>query len=299
MRFHRLYARILARLREERRLAVALALGNIALAVAQFAEPLLLGRIVDRLSRAQSLAVAPKWADLALLLAAWVGFGLFTILAGVLVALHADRLAHRRRLAVMSAYFDHVLHLPAGFHDDVHSGRLLKIMLEGSSDGGLWLSFFRENCASFVAIFVLLPLSLIINARLAALLIGLVALFAVLTIFVLRRTEGMQARVEVSIPTSPNAPPMLGNVPVIQSFARAEAESRALARDHRRAARAQMPVLSWWALAAVATRASATLTLLSIFLLGAALYLHGLATIGEIVMFMNFAIMLIAGSIRW
>ena len=55
-----------------------------------------------------------------------------------------------------------------------------------------------------------------------------------------------------------------------------------------------MPVLSWWAIAAVATRASATLTLLSIFLLGAWLNLKGLATVGEIVTFMNFATMLIA-----
>jgi ATP-binding cassette subfamily B protein len=56
---------------------------------------------------------------------------------------------------------------------------------------------------------------------------------------------------------------------------------------------AQMPVLSWWALAAVATRASATITLVGIFLLGTWLHLQGLATIGEIVMFMSFATMLI------
>jgi ATP-binding cassette subfamily B protein len=57
---------------------------------------------------------------------------------------------------------------------------------------------------------------------------------------------------------------------------------------------AQMPVLSWWALAAVATRAASTLTLLSIFVIGVWLHLQALATIGEIVTFMNFATMLIA-----
>ena len=54
-----------------------------------------------------------------------------------------------------------------------------------------------------------------------------------------------------------------------------------------------MPVLSWWALVAVASRASATLTILSIFLLGAWLHLHGMASIGEIVTFTSFATMLI------
>ena len=43
----------------------------------------------------------------------------------------------------------------------------------------------------------------------------------------------------------------------------------------------------------MATRASATLTLVSIFLLGTSLHLRGLASIGEIVTFTNFATMLI------
>ncbi len=41
-----------------------------------------------------------------------VAFGLFNIVAGVLVSLHADRLAHRRRLGVLTEYFEHVLQLP-------------------------------------------------------------------------------------------------------------------------------------------------------------------------------------------
>jgi ATP-binding cassette subfamily B protein len=105
----------------------------------------------------------------------------------------------------------------------------------------------------------------------------------------------MQRRVEgFNTDLAERASDALGNVPVIQSFTRLEAESRALREIIDALLAAQMPVLSWWAVAAVATRASATLTLLSIFLLGTALYLHDLATIGQIVTFMNFAIMLIA-----
>jgi ATP-binding cassette subfamily B protein len=57
---------------------------------------------------------------------------------------------------------------------------------------------------------------------------------------------------------------------------------------------AQMPVLSWWAVATVVTRASATLSILAIFILGTVLHFHKLASIGEIVTFINFATMLIA-----
>ena len=47
-----LYLRVLGALRAEARLALALVLANAALAGAQFVEPILFGRIVDRLSRA-------------------------------------------------------------------------------------------------------------------------------------------------------------------------------------------------------------------------------------------------------
>src|SRR5689334_7526057 len=129
MNFLRLYARVLGLLGPEARLGWVLAGANIALAAAQFAEPVLFGRIVDTLVRAQAASVLPTFADLTPLLAAWVGFGLFTIGCSVLVALHADRLAHRRKQAVLTSYFEHLLQLPLSFHGGTHSGRLLKVML--------------------------------------------------------------------------------------------------------------------------------------------------------------------------
>ncbi|WP_036259005.1 glucan ABC transporter ATP-binding protein/ permease [Methylocapsa aurea] len=290
------YLRVLGQLGGQKRLAIVLALANLALATAQFAEPVLFGRIIDRLTSAATATKALSFQDLLPLLAAWVGFGLFSIPAGVLVALNADRLAHRRRLAVMALYFEHVLHLPLSFHSSAHSGRLLKVMLEGANGmAGLWLSFFRENCASLAALLILLPLSLALNWRLGALLIALVCVFGFLTAFVLRRTESMQQSVERhNSSLAEHASDALGNVPVIQSFTRIDLEAHTLRLIIDRVLAAQMPVLSWWALAAVGARASATLTLLAIFLLGTWLNLQGLATIGEIVTFMNFATMLIA-----
>ena len=49
----------------------------------------------------------------------------------MLVALHADRLSHRRRQGVTTMYFEHVLQLPQSFHGGTHSGRLMKVMLTG------------------------------------------------------------------------------------------------------------------------------------------------------------------------
>ena len=290
-----LYVRVLRQLGPETRLALVLVIANLCLAGAQFAEPILFGRIIDLLTRAKVEARALGWGELLNLLSAWVGFGLFTILAAVLVALHADRLSHRRRLAVMADYFEHVLHLPMGFHSTVHSGRLLKTMLDGTSGmASLWLNFFRENCASFVALFIMLPLTLLLNWRLGALLIILVILFGLMTTYVLRKTEGEQGKVErYHADLAERASDALGNVPVIQSFTRIDAELSAMKQISTTLLNAQIPVLSWWALATVATRASSTLTLTAIFLLGTWLHMQDLATIGEIVTFMNFATLLI------
>jgi glucan exporter ATP-binding protein len=294
MTLSQIYLRVLSRLRPDKRVAGMLVGANVALAVAAFAEPILFGRIIDRLSRADA-GDAGLLASIAPLLIAWVGFGLFTIVAGVLIALHADKLAHRRRLGVMADYFEHVIGLPVAFHTRTHSGRVLKVMLEGASSMFmLWLGFFRDHLSALVALTVLLPLTLCLNWRLGLLLLVLVIVFTLMTALVLRKTEKLQGAVErhhsnLAEFTSDS----LGNVPVVQSFTRIEAEARAIRAIMTELLRAQTPVLSWWALASVATRASATLTVTAIVLFGAYLFTLGQATIGEIVTFMSLATMLV------
>src|ERR671920_632213 len=255
----RLYSRVLGQLGSDLRMGAFLAAANVALAIAAFAEPILFGRIIDVLTRSPQAGAAPiTFGTLTPLLLAWVGFGLFSIGAGVLVALYADRLSHRRRLAVVANYFEHVLELPLAFHTSTHSGRVLKVMLEGSGAmSWLWLGFFREHMSAIIALVVLLPLTVFLNWRLGLLLDA------------------------------------LGNVPVIQSFTRIEAETRSLRTIIHQLLQAQNPVLAWWALASVASRASATITVTAIFLTGTWLHLAGLASIGEIVTFMSMATMLI------
>ncbi len=295
MNFVKLYSRVLGLLGSEARLGWLLALANVALAAAQFAEPVLFGRIIDALVRAQAAATSPSFAELTPLLGAWIGFGLFTIACSVLVALHADRLAHRRRQAVLASYFEHVLQLPLSFHGSTHSGRLMKVMLSGvDALWGLWLSFFREHCAAFVALFVLLPLSLFVNWRLASLLVILCVVFTALTALVIRKTEKLQSQVESHYTAlAERASDALSNIALVQGFARIEAEVLSLRGVVDRLLAVQMPVLSWWAIIAVLTRSATTLTMLSIFVLGIYLNTQGSATIGQIVTFMNFAALLI------
>jgi len=284
----RLYTRVLELLGKEAKLGWLLAFANLLLACVQFAEPVLFGRIVDVLSGKPGTSPWP-------LLAAWAAFGLFTIAASAAVALHADRLAHRQRQAVLASYFEHILQLPITFHTGTHSGKLMKVMLSGTDAlWRLWLGFFREHFAAIMSVIVLLPLSLYINWRLAIILFVLCIVFTVLTTLVVRKTYGMQSEVEQHYSDlSARASDALGNVALVQSFVRIDAEVQELRHVADQLLAVQMPVLSWWALVAVITRASTTITVLLIFTVGIALHQSGLTTVGEIVMFVSFASMLI------
>ena len=75
MNLIRLYIRVLGLLGPDRRLGWILAVANVALAAAQFAEPVLFGKVIDTLTGAQARGQAPFWGDLLTLLGAWAVFG--------------------------------------------------------------------------------------------------------------------------------------------------------------------------------------------------------------------------------
>src|ERR1700730_13093898 len=188
----RLYTRVLELLGKEARLGWILAGANLLLAGAQIAEPVLCGRIGDVLSGKPSTGMFASSSPWPLLLA-WAAFGLFTIGCSAAVALHADKLAHRQRQAVLTSYFEHIMQLPLTFHTGTHSGRLMKVMLNGTDSlWRLWLGFFREHFAAIMSVVVLLPLSLYINWRLPILLVLVCVVVTGLKTLVVRKTHGIQ-----------------------------------------------------------------------------------------------------------
>lgn len=286
-----LYRRVLRQLGPDQRTGWGLAFTNVCLAIALFAEPILFGRVIDTLSKSTAESTAQLWDRVVPLLLAWTGFGLFTITAGALIALLSDRLAHRRRHAVLADYFEHVLHLPLSQHSRTHTGRAMKVMLQGTDTlWWLWLSFFRDNLAALVSLIVLIPVALYVNWHLAWVLIVLCVIFALLTHFILTRTQALQQQVESHhSDLAERASDTLGNVALVQSFARVQHEVDSLKGISQRVLSAQLPVLSWWAVMTMLTRTATTLTILCIVVLGAWLFTLNLITEGEIVTFIAFA----------
>jgi len=295
MEFLRIYARVLGLLRPERRLAVALAVGNLGIAALGFIEPILFGRVIDVLATSGERTPSANWALTIQLMGLWCAAGLIGIAASIMVALHADRLAHRRRLAAMALYFEHVLSLPASFHQREHSGRLLKVMLTGADHmSGLWLSFFREHLSTYLSVLALLPIALVMNWKMGLLLVALLIVFAVVNVYVVDKTYKAQHAVEdYNSELAARAGDALGNVMLVQSFVRLALEARELGAVIERLLTAQIPVLNLWAIVNVASRMASTITVIAVFVVGSYLHFKGEISLGEIVSFMGFATMLI------
>jgi glucan exporter ATP-binding protein len=284
----RVYLRAIALLAPERRLAFLLILANLALAGVYFLEPWLFGKVVDALAQNGH---AHAWRYIL----TWAGVGLGGVVAGVLVSLHADRLAHRRRLAAIADYFGHTIALPLAFHGEHHTGRLLRIMHGGSGNlFSLWLGFFRDHLVTVLSIVVMIPLALWMNWKLALLMVALTASFTIFNAIAMRRTNDAQMEVERKHhEISERVSDVLGNVSVVQAYTRIGSEIEDLQALAKRALDAQYPVLTGWAWLSVANRTASTLTVVAIFALGVALNDRGEASVGTIVSFVGFATMLI------
>jgi ATP-binding cassette subfamily B protein len=277
----RLYFRALGLLAPERMLAIVLALGNLLMAGVLF------GHVVDALSSGNGRA---PW-----LIGAWAAAGFVGVVIGVLVSLHADRMAHRRRWAAIRTFFEHAITLPLSFHSVHHTGKLMRVMHSGAESlFALWLGFFRDQLTTVLSLLVLLPVAFAMSWELALLMLVLLVCFATFNGIAIRRTRAAQTAVQQFYhDISTRADDVLGNVAVVQSFTRTQEESRGLREMMARALAAQYPVLNGWATLSVFTRAASTLTVVAIFTLGTALHAHGRISVGGIVSFVGFSLMLI------
>ncbi|MCB1510779.1 MAG: glucan ABC transporter ATP-binding protein/ permease [Hyphomicrobiaceae bacterium] len=280
------YRRVLSLLTTERSLALKLAGANAVIGLVQLAEPLLFGQVVDALARN-----LPAGRIIML----WAILGLFGILASVVVAVAADRLAHRQRLAAMARAFDHAITLPISYHADRGTGAVVRTIIAGASSlFGTWLTIMREQISALTTVIFLAPVAFWMEWRLALLLTALAGVYAFLNAFVVKRTSRGQEEVERHhVEVSGRVGDVISNVTIVQSYARLTREASALRSKMDHLLAAQYPVLTWWGVLTVLSRAAGTITMVAIFALGAYLAQSGQITVGEIVTFVGFASLLI------
>jgi glucan exporter ATP-binding protein len=281
-----IYKRALGLLEPEKSLAITLAMAGVVIAAIQLAEPVLFGRVVDALSTG---------GDAYTLIAIWAALGLFSILAGVVVATYADRLAHRQKLARLSEVFERAIELPQSYHAERGSGAVIRILLSGTSSlFWLWLGAMRDQLTALFGIILLIPTALSMDTRMAMILLAVAAAYTLINVFIMRKTASGQALVEnYETALSGRVVDVIGNVSVVQSYTRMQAEATALHKIMQDLLKAQFPVLTWWGILAVLQRAAATLTMVAILIVGAILAKRGELSVGQIVSFVAFAGLLI------
>ncbi|MDT1061360.1 glucan ABC transporter ATP-binding protein/ permease [Paracoccus sp. CPCC 101403] len=276
------YRRTVGLLGGERWLATGLSATGVAIAIVQLAEPVLFGRMVDSLARGTGAFA---------LIGTWAAFGLVGIFASAITAVSADRLAHRARLAALGAAFSRAITLPISYHAERGTGSVTRAILAGTDAlFVLWLGILREQLTALAGILLLIPTAISIDPRMAAILALLGVVYLALNILVIRKTREGQARVEShSGRLYGRVGDVLGNVTVVQSYSRLAGEMQAMRQMTASLLAAQYPVLTWWGLLTVLTRAAATVTMVIIFAAGALLAQKGQITVGEIVSFGAFA----------
>lgn len=271
---------------QERRLTATVALSCVCVGTIQVIEPVLFGRVIDSLSR-QTVAVGT--------LVFWGSVGGLNVAASVFMAVMSDRLAHRQRLHVLDQVFERVIALPVSYHTEQGSGRVVRTILAGSDQlFSLWLSFMREHLASLIGVALLVPLALSLDWRMATLLFVLSLIYMVANYTILKRTISRQEQVEqYHQDMFSRVGDVIGNVNVVQSYARLIDEIQGLQRIMAQLLSAQYPILTWWGVLTVITRVSSTLTIVAILCLGSYLHARGEITVGEVVSFTAFSSLLI------
>jgi len=281
------YCRAIGMLSAEWRLAAMLAAASVGIAAVQLSEPVLFGAVVDSLTHKQGQAAS--------LIGLWAILGLGSILASVIVAVIADRLAHRRRLVTLSESFEQAITLPLSYHAKNGSASVITTVQRGSDElFWLWLSFLREQLTALIGLLFLIPVAISMNWRMAAILGLLAVCFTALNIFVMSKTQGGQKRVDQFHTTVwSRVGDVIGNVTIVQSYGRLVAEANAVKSMIGQVLDVQYPLLTWWGILTVLQRAAATLAMIAIFAVGAYLSARGELSVGEIVSFVAFANLLI------
>ncbi|WP_019222569.1 glucan ABC transporter ATP-binding protein/ permease [Bartonella rattaustraliani] len=287
MSLFKTYTRVLSYLNREKNISALICTANVMLAIITIAEPILFGRVID--SIAKKSAIIPT-------LTIWICFGFSHIIAYVLIARSADRLAHRRRLAVLTESFERIIAMPLIWHHQRGTSNTLHVLLRAvDCMSTIWLDFMRQHLSTLVTFFILIPIAFNMNWRLSTVLALLAIIYVLIARLVMRKTKDGQSAVErYHHNLFKHVSDSISNISVVQSYNRIKEETSILHQHTEDLLKEQNPVLNWWALASGLNRMASTISIVCVLLLGAFFVAKDQLRVGEVVAFVGFAQLMIS-----
>lgn len=281
-----IYWRALRYLAADKRRVAFICGANVFLAMVTIAEPILFGRVIDAITEKREVVTT---------LTLWASLGVFNIVAYVLVARGADRIAHARRAGVLCESFERVITMPLSWHQQRGTSNSLHTLLRAvESLFSLWLEFMRQHLSTAVALVLLVPTAFTLDYRMSLVLVVLGILYVAIGRLVIRKTnEGQRAVERHYHNVFEHVTDSVSNVAVLQSYNRISHETQALQNLVRELLKAQNPVLDWWAVASALHRLASTISMMVVLMIGALLVSMGQLRIGDIIAFTGFAALLI------
>ena len=287
MGFLKTYARALGILwKYEKKMTLALVISSVFVGLIQAFEPVLFGRTIDSLSTQRNTFRV---------LLLWGGLGIINIFTSVFLAVMSDRMAHRQRLGMLDRIFERVIALPMSYHTSQGSGRVVHAILSGTDQlFHVWLSFVRDHLASVIGVIFLIPIAISMDWRMSCVLFLLALVYGIANYKIVKKTHSRQEQISSYHQNLfARVGDVIGNVSVVQSYARLMDEIHDLQRMTAQVLSVQYPVLTWWGILSIITRISSTLTMVTILILGSWLVKRGELTVGQVVAFVSFSILLI------
>ncbi|MFK4823791.1 glucan ABC transporter ATP-binding protein/ permease [Paenochrobactrum sp. BZR 588] len=286
MTLFKIYWRSMTYLAAEKRATIIMCIASTLVALVTLAEPILFGQVIEAIS---------ERANVVTQLVLWAALGIFNIIAVVFVARGADRLAHRRRLGVLTESYERIITMPLAWHQKRGTSHALHTLIRATDSlFTLWLEFLRQHLTTVVALTALIPLAMQMDMRMSLVLVVLGVIYVMIGQLVMRKTKDGQIAVEKHHhKVFEHVSDTISNVSVVQSFNRITTEAENLRKYAADLQKAQNPVLNWWALASGLNRMASTISMVIVLLLGAYFVSKGQLRVGEVIAFIGFAQLMI------
>ncbi len=287
--------RVLTLLTHQKRLVIWLTISNFIFAVLILIEPIFFKEIIDILISFSDTS-NQQYSLLVQTLVLWVIVGVITISIRLYVSIYSDRLAHNQVERSVFWFFNHAQNLSMRFHLNSNSGQLVKQITKWVD--GIFetqLNIFRRALPNIFTIIALIPVVLYFNAQMWAIVIFLGLVSWIVTYFLSSYTFKKQESIEeIYSKMSSHYGDTFSNISIVKSFSLWKLKNKQLWALTDERIKKQYPILTWWGVIVSFSQVLRIVVSIVIIFFWSFLHIQWDISIGEIVMFLSFALIFLS-----